>query len=334
LPDANRFRPGAFFGPDQAALSKQQGMTMSRKPRPRPSIHDIKPIAVPKIGHWIGGLALTIFAVVFLQVLVTNKNMQWRVVAEYMFSPAILSGLGMTLLLTVLAMVLGLAIGVVLAIMRLSASSVFQSVSWAWIWFFRGVPPLVQMIFWYNLALLLPEISIGIPFDGPKLLSWNTNELITPFSAAIMGLAFTESAYAAEMIRAGIQAINAGQTEAAATLGMTRGQALRRIVLPQALRIVIPPIGNDTISMLKFTSLVSVLALPDLLYSAQMVYARTYQTVPLLLVATIWYLVLTTVLTMVEHAVEHRLKSEHHTSARQSGGFFPFRLFGRQQEAV
>lgn len=307
---------------------------MSRKPRPRPSIHDIKPIAVPKIGHWIGGLALTIFAVVFLQVLVTNKNMQWRVVAEYMFSPAILSGLGMTLLLTVLAMVLGLAIGVVLAIMRLSASSVFQSVSWAWIWFFRGVPPLVQMIFWYNLALLLPEISIGIPFDGPKLLSWNTNELITPFSAAIMGLAFTESAYAAEMIRAGIQAINAGQTEAAATLGMTRGQALRRIVLPQALRIVIPPIGNDTISMLKFTSLVSVLALPDLLYSAQMVYARTYQTVPLLLVATIWYLVLTTVLTMVEHAVEHRLKSEHHTSARQSGGFFPFRLFGRQQEAV
>ena len=225
-----------------------------------------------------------------------------------MLNPAILSGLGMTLLLTFVAMILGLAIGIVLAIMRLSGSRVFQSVSWGWIWFFRGVPPLVQMIFWYNLALLLPEISIGIPFDGPKLLSWNTNALITPFSAAIMGLAFTESAYAAEMIRAGIQAVNVGQTEAAATLGMTRGQMLRRIVLPQALRIVIPPIGNDTISMLKFTSLVSVLALPDLLYSAQMVYARTYQTVPLLLVATIWYLVLTTILTVIEHAVEHRLK--------------------------
>jgi polar amino acid transport system permease protein len=267
-------------------------------------------------------------------VLVTNKNMQWSVVAEYMFSPAILSGLGMTLLLTFLAMVLGLAIGVVLAIMRLSASRVFQAVSWGWIWFFRGVPPLVQMIFWYNLALLLPEISIGIPFGGPKLLSWNTNQLITPFSAAIMGLAFTESAYAAEMIRAGIQAVNAGQTEAAATLGMKRGQTLRRIVLPQALRIVIPPIGNDTISMLKFTSLVSVLALPDLLYSAQMVYARTYQTVPLLLVATIWYLVLTTVLTLVEHAVEHRLKSEHHAGAKKAGGFFPFRLFARQREAI
>lgn len=306
---------------------------MSEKP-PRPSIHDLKPIAVPKIGHWVGGVALAILAVVFLQVLVTNQNMQWTVVAEYMFSPAILSGLGMTLLLTVLAMVLGLAIGVVLAIMRLSASRIFQSVSWGWIWFFRGVPPLVQMIFWYNLALLLPEISIGIPFGGPKLLSWNTNALITPFSAAIMGLAFTESAYAAEMIRAGIQAVSAGQTEAAATLGMTRGQTLRRIVLPQALRIVIPPIGNDTISMLKFTSLVSVLALPDLLYSAQMVYARTYQTVPLLLVATIWYLVLTTVLTVVEHSVENRLKAEHRAGAKKAGGFFPFRLFARQQEGL
>jgi polar amino acid transport system permease protein len=305
---------------------------MSKELSHRPSIHDLKPIAVPKIGHWIGGIVLAIFAAIFLQVLVTNKNMQWSVVAEYMFNPAILSGLGMTLLLTFIAMILGLAIGIVLAIMRLSSSRVFQSVSWGWIWFFRGVPPLVQLIFWYNLALLLPEISIGIPFDGPKLLSWNTNALITPFSAAIMGLAFTESAYAAEMIRAGIQAVNVGQTEAAATLGMTRGQTLRRIVLPQALRIIIPPIGNDTISMLKFTSLVSVLALPDLLYSAQMVYARTYQTVPLLLVATIWYLVLTTILTVVEHAVEHRLKSEH--NAKKSGRLFSFRLFARPQEAL
>ena len=301
--------------------------------RSHPSIHEVTAIAVPKIGHWIGGIALAVFAVIFLQVLLTNVNMQWRVVAQYMLNPAILSGLGMTLLLTALAMVLGLAIGVVLAIMRLSGSHVFQLASWGWIWFFRGVPPLVQMIFWYNLALLLPELSIGIPFGGPKLVSWNTNEVITPFSAAIMGLAFTESAYAAEMIRAGIQAVNTGQTEAAATLGMTREQTLRRIVLPQALRIVIPPIGNDTISMLKFTSLVSVLALPDLLYSAQMVYARTYQTVPLLLVATIWYLVLTTILTAVEHAIEHRLKAEHHSSKKTQTRTSLFRLFARQQEA-
>ena len=307
---------------------------MTEQQEPRPSIHDVKPIAVPKLGHWVGGIVLAVLAIVFLQVLVTNKNMQWSVVGQYMFNRAILSGLGMTLLLTFLAMILGLVIGIILAVMRLSDSRVFQAASWGWIWFFRGVPPLVQMIFWYNLALLLPELSVGIPFDGPKLISWQTNDLITPFSAAIMGLAFTESAYAAEMIRAGIQAVSTGQTEAAATLGMTRWQSLRRIVLPQALRIVIPPIGNDTISMLKFTSLVSVLALPDLLYSAQMVYARTYQTVPLLIVATIWYLVLTTVLTLVEQTVEHRLKSEPKRQTKQGRGFFAFRLFGRQQEIL
>ncbi|MFC3181396.1 amino acid ABC transporter permease [Cypionkella sinensis] len=290
----------------------------------RPSIHDIRPVPARNIGQWVGGIVLVALGLLFLQILMTNGNMKWPVVAQYMFDAKILAGLGMTLLLTVLAMVLGLALGMCLAIMRLSSGRVFQWVSWLWIWFFRGVPPLVQMIFWYNLALLLPEISIGIPF-GPKLVSWNTNDLITPFTAAIMGLAFTESAYAAEMIRAGIQAVNQGQTEAAATLGMTRVQVLRRIVLPQALRIVIPPIGNDTISMLKFTSLVSVLALPDLLYSAQMIYARTYQTIPLLIVATLWYLVLTTVLTVAEHMIEHRLKA----APGQKTRFWNLRFFPR-----
>lgn len=294
----------------------------------RPSIHDVRPVPVRNLAQWLGGAVLLVLGLLFFQLLVTNRNMKWPVVAEYLFDPKILSGLGMTLLLTVLAMVVGLAIGVVLAIMRLSTGRVFQAVSWAWIWFFRGVPPLVQMIFWYNLALLLPEISIGIPF-GPKLVSWNTNDLLTPFSAAIMGLAFTESAYAAEMIRAGIQAVSQGQTEAAATLGMTRGQTLRRIVLPQALRIVIPPIGNDTISMLKFTSLVSVLALPDLLYSAQMIYARTYQTIPLLIVATLWYLVLTTILTLAEHMIEHRLKAVPGERPRRP--WWQFGLFSRQR---
>jgi polar amino acid transport system permease protein len=280
----------------------------------RPSIHDVRPVPVRHYGQMAGAAILVALVLLFLQSLATNENLQWPVVGKYLFHPDILSGLGMTMLLTVLAMVIGLTIGVALAIMRLSTSKVFQSASWCWIWFFRGVPPLVQLIFWYNLALLLPELSIGIPF-GPKLAVWDTNDLINPFSAAILGLALTESAYAAEMIRAGIQAVSAGQVEACATLGMTRGQTLRRIVLPQALRIVIPPIGNDTISMLKFTSLVSVLALPDLLYSAQMIYARTYETIPLLVVATIWYLVLTTVLTVGEHAIEHRL--------REGSGFSP-----------
>ena len=265
-------------------------------------------VAIPRRhpGRWVGSALLIAVLAWFAQVLVTNANLQWDVVGAYLFHPDILAGLGRTLLLTALAMVIGLSIGTALAIMRLSRNAVFQTFSWGWIWFFRGVPPLVQLIFWYNLALLFPTIGIGIPF-GPQFVAWDTNQLITPFSAALLGLSFTESAYAAEMIRAGIQAVSRGQAEAAASLGMTGPQALRRIVLPQALRIVIPPIGNDTISMLKFTSLVSVLALPDLLYSAQMIYARTYQTIPLLLVATVWYLALSTLLTWVEHWIERRL---------------------------
>jgi polar amino acid transport system permease protein len=278
-----------------------------KTPARQPDIHSIKPVDVFHPSWWIGGALVLGLAVLFIRLLVTNENLQWSVVWQYLFSAEILAGLGRTLMLTFLSMILGLIIGTVIAVMRLSRNPVFQATSWAWIWFFRGVPPLVQLVFWYNLGLLIPEVSIGIPF-GPTLWSASTNSLITPLSAALLGLAFTESAYAAEMIRAGIQAINLGQTEAAATLGMTQAQTLRRIVLPQALRIIVPPIGNDTISMLKFTSLVSVLALPDLLYSAQMIYSRTYQTIPLLIVATIWYLVLSTILTLAEHYIEHRLK--------------------------
>ena len=266
----------------------------------------MKPIPLRHPWRWAGGAVLIGLAAAFLNLLVFNANMHWDVVGAYLFDAEILAGLGRTLLLTLLAMVIGLAVGMLLAVMRLSDDPVFQGASWAWIWFFRGVPPLVQLIFWYNLALLIPRIGLGLPF-GPGLVSWDTNALITPFSAAILGLSLTESAYAAEMIRAGIKAISTGQFEAADSLGMSRTQALRRIVLPQALRILIPPIGNDTISMLKFTSLVSVLALPDLLYSAQMIYSRTYQTIPLLIVVTIWYLVLSTVLTFVEHYIEHAM---------------------------
>ncbi|MFI6740396.1 amino acid ABC transporter permease [Nonomuraea sp. NPDC050451] len=256
---------------------------------------------------WAGGAALVLVIAAFAHLLVTNENLRWSVVLQYLFDAEILRGLLTTLELTVLAMVIGLATGILLAIMRLSANPLSRSVSWLWLWFFRGVPPLVQMVFWFNLATLIPVISIGVPF-GPTLAEWDTNTVISSFSAAILGLALTESAYAAEMIRAGIQAVSKGQTEAALAIGMSRYQVMRRVVLPQALRIVIPPIGNDLISMLKFTSLVSVLATPDLLYSAQMIYSRNYRTIPLLLVATIWYLVLTTLLTVAQQHVEQRLR--------------------------
>ncbi|MDB5551576.1 MAG: transporter permease [Rhizobium sp.] len=305
-----------------------------KTPADRPDIHAIKPTNVFYPSWWIGGGVVLVFLFLFVRLLVTNENLQWPVVAQYMFSPEILAGLGRTLFLTFVSMVLGLVIGTVIAIMRLSRNPVFQATSWMWIWFFRGVPPLVQLVFWYNLGLLIPTVSIGVPF-GPELWSAPTNQMITPLSAALLGLAFTESAYAAEMIRAGIQAVSSGQTEAAATLGMTQAQTLRRIVLPQALRIIIPPIGNDTISMLKFTSLVSVLALPDLLYSAQMIYSRTYQTIPLLIVATIWYLVLSTILTLIEHHIEHRLKEDVAMDYRKIlGSLFKSKFWGLRRELI
>ena len=296
--------------------------------RSLPSAAGMKPIPRKHPSWWIGSAILLLFVALFVKSLVVNDNLQWDVFAQYLFDGEIIAGLGRTLVLTALAMIIGLAIGVALAVMRLSRNPVFNWFSWVWIWFFRGVPPLVQLIFWYNLALLFPTIGLGIPF-GPQFVAWDTNALITPFSAAILGLSLTESAYAAEMIRAGIQAVSAGQAEAAASLGMTQAQSLRRIVLPQALRIVIPPIGNDTISMLKFTSLVSVLALPDLLYSAQMIYSRTYQTIPLLLVATFWYLVLSTALTLIEHQVERIMAADHlPVAARARTNWMKRMLFG------
>lgn len=268
---------------------------------------------------WVGSAALLLFLAGFIHLLVTNERLRWDVIWYYLWDPEILHGLLVTLELTCLAMIIGLAIGVVLAVMRLSRNPLFQAVSWLWIWFFRGVPPLVQLIFWFNLATLLPKITLGIPFIGPQIASLDTNTLISSFSAAILGLSFTESAYAAEMLRAGIMAVSKGQSEAARTLGMPEGMLMRHIVLPQALKIVIPPIGNDFISMLKFTSLVSVLATPDLLYSAQMIYSRNYQTIPLLLVATLWYLVLTTLFTLIQQRIEravHRRPGEGRAGPR------------------
>lgn len=276
---------------------------------------------------WVGTVVLVAFIASFVHMLVTNERLRGDVIWYYLWDPEILHGLLVTMELTVLAMVIGLIIGVLLAIMRLSENPLFKAVSWLWIWFFRGVPPLVQMIFWFNLATLVPNITIGIPFIGPQIASYDTNTLISSFAAAILGLAFTESAYAAEMLRAGIMAVSKGQAEAARTLGMPEAMVMRRIILPQAVKIVIPPIGNDFISMLKFTSLVSVLATPDLLYSAQMIYSRNYQTIPLLLVATIWYLVLTTLFTLVQQRIERTVyrKPDQARGASQNGrfGFLP-----------
>ena len=266
---------------------------------------EIKAIPVRHPGRWVAAAIVVFVGVALGKSIATNKRFQWAVVRHYFRSNQILHAILVTIELTVLAMVIGIVLGTVLAVMRLSPNPLVSSASWLYIWFFRGTPVLVQILFWYNIAALYPRLSLGIPF-GPQFVHFSANTLIKTFVAGVLALGLNEGAYMAEIVRAGIISVEEGQTEAAQSLGMTRLQTMRRIVLPQAMRVIIPPTGNETISMLKTTSLVSVIALapPELLGSVQEVYDRTYQVIPLLLVASIWYLIVTTVLTVGQYYLE------------------------------
>lgn len=258
-------------------------------------------------GMWAATAVVAVLVALGIKALVTNDAFQWNVVGHYLFNPAILTGLGLTAELTVVAMVIGLLLGTALALMRLSNNPLLSTVSWAYTWFFRSVPVLVQLIFWYNFGALYATITAKVPF-GPTLFSANTNQLITPLTAAIAGLGLSQAAYTAEVIRAGIVAVPPGQARAATALGMSPSLTFRRIVFPQAMKLIIPPIGNEVISMTKNTSLVSVLALAELLYSAQVIYSRTYQTIPLLIVASLWYLAVVSVLSVGQYLLERRYR--------------------------
>jgi polar amino acid transport system permease protein len=291
----------------------------------------------PKRHIWriVGGVVLLSIAATLLRSVVENPNFQWHVVAEYLFAGIILHGLVTTLLLTSLTMIIGILGGTMLALMRVAENPLIQICASGYIWLFRGTPLLVQLLFWYNLAALYPVYRLGIPFLAPDLWHGSVNDLITPISAAVLGLGLNEAAYMAEIVRAGIASVDPGQTEAAKAIGMRRAQIMRRIVLPQAWRFILPPTGNQVIGTLKTTSLVSVISLSDLLYSAQTIYSRTFQTVPLLVVACFWYLVATTVLTGLQKLMEHRagrhgisatwqtpraMASSASAQARQAGG--------------
>ena len=238
-----------------------------------------------------------------ISILVTNENFEWATVFQYLFSEQVLAGVVVTLWLTAVSMTLGIALGTVLAVMRLSTYAVFRYSAGVYIWFFRGVPVLVQLIFWFNLSSLFPTIDFGLPFMTP-LFSLDANELITRTTAAILGLALCEAAYMAEIVRAGIESVGNGQSEAASALGMSPWLTFRRIVLPQATRVIIPPTGNELINLLKGTSLVSVLAISDLLYAVQTIYSQNFLTIPLLITATIWYLAITSVLNVIQSRIE------------------------------
>jgi polar amino acid transport system permease protein len=233
-----------------------------------------------------------------------SPNVQRGAIAHYLFVPLTLRGVLVTIELTAIAMSIGVVGGVLLAVMRLSKNPVLVGISWLYIWFFRGTPQLVQILFWGFLGALFPTITLGLPFIHVVLFSGETSRLVSAFTAALLGLGLNEAAFAAEIVRGGILSVDHGQTEAALSVGMSDTQTLRKIVLPQAMRMIIPPMGNETIGMLKTTSLVSVISGHDLLTNLQNVYEQTYQVIPLLIVASLWYLALTTLLSIGQYFLE------------------------------
>lgn len=275
-------------------------------------------VALKHRDRWIiGALALAVFAWL-LSSLATNPNIKWDKVAEYLFFPKIIDGIWVTIMISVVATVLGLVLGILLAIMKLSHNPVLNWLSTLYIWFFRGTPVLVQLIFWYNLAFLFPRLIIKIPFTNIGYW-WDTNDVMTGFNAALLGLGLNLAAYFAETVRAGIQAVDKGQTEAAYALGMTPVKRMRVIVLPQALRIIIPPTGNEFISMLKTTSLVYVVAGNDLMTNASQIYKQNNLIMELLIVASLWYMVMTAIATFFQSKLETRYGAEAVRLVRRPG---------------
>jgi polar amino acid transport system permease protein len=266
---------------------------------------DIEAVPVRRPGRWIAAVIVIVIAASIVRAVIVNKHFQWSVVGHYMLDSRVLHGVLVTLELTVICMAIGIVLGIVFAVMRQSPNPIVAGASWLYIWFFRGTPLLVQLLFWYNIAALFPTIDLGVPF-GPSFIHAHSNTLVTTFAAALLGLGLNEGAYMAEIVRAGIISVSEGQTEAAMSLGLSRLQTMRLIVLPQAMRVILPPTGNETISMLKNTSLVSVIAYTELLYSVQQVYDVTYQTIPLLIVASIWYLVMTSIAYVGQFFIERR----------------------------
>lgn len=235
---------------------------------------------------------------------VINWRFSWNVVFHYFTVTEILQGLGRTILLTIISMAIGITLGVTIAIMRLSKSRLLSSTAWTYTWFFRGTPVYVQLIFWFNIAAIYPMITFGLPFMHATFFHLNTVTFFTPFTAGIIGLGLNEGAYMSEIARSGLIAVDEGQIEAASAIGMTRAQTLRLVILPQAMRVIIPPTGNEVISMLKTTSLVSSIGVIELLGAAQNIYSATYQVVPMLIVASLWYLAITTVLSIGQYYLE------------------------------
>ncbi len=277
----------------------------------------------------VGALAI-LFVVWVLSLFVFNERILWSEVAHYFFYSTILSGIANTLWISVIATLVGLVLGVLLAIMKLSHNPVLRAISEVYLWIFRGTPVLVQLVFWFNLAFLLPYLIVKIPFTMIGVF-WETNALIGPTEAAILGLGLNMAAYFAETVRAGIQAVDVGQTEAALAGGLTRRQTMRLVVLPQALRIIIPPTANEFISMLKTTSLVMIVAGHDLMTNAAIIYKQNNLIIELLIVVSIWYMIMTAIATFLQSLLEKRFGKDRVRSTR--GATWAQNLVGRMSRS-
>ena len=277
---------------------------------------EIRAIPVRHPGRWVAVAILAVLAAMFVNMLVTNKAFQWGFMADNLFAPPVREGVRTTIILTVLAMAIGIALGIVLAVMRLSPNPILSGAAWVYTWFFRAVPRIVLAILFGNMAILYSRVDVGFPFDrqvaallgldiSGRVFGVDTTTFLTGFMAGLLALALSEAAYMAEIVRAGMLSIDPGQTEAAQSLGMTRGLMLRRITLPQAMRVIIPPTGNETIALLKDTALVAYVPVTnELFFQLQAIGTRTFQVFPMLVAACLWYLALTSVLMVGQRFIE------------------------------
>ncbi|MGO1591825.1 MAG: amino acid ABC transporter permease [Ancrocorticia sp.] len=293
----------------------------------------IKAKPVKHWGRWVSAAVVAVLAAMMANGLITNQNFHWDIVLATLFRPEIFKAIGWTLLLTVVSMVIGIALAVTLAIMRRSENPILRWVSMAYIWFFRGTPIYTQLIFWGLIGVLYPRMSLGIPF-GPEFFEFRTYDVITAGVAAMLGLGLNEAAYLSEIVRSGLNSVDVGQEEAARAVGMNERKILQRIVIPQAMRVIVPPTGNETISMLKTTSLVT--AVPFTLELTRVTNdmgTHSLLQIPYLVVAAIWYLVITSIL-MVGQAQLERYYGKGTQSERKLGRRAGVRQRSTRQEAI
>ncbi|MGO1283880.1 MAG: amino acid ABC transporter permease [Brachybacterium sp.] len=303
-PETARRTPSATPATGHAPARGPHEMSCPNGQEPPEDLSHLRVVPARHPGRVVLAVAVGLVVAAVLYSFVTNPRWEWGVVAQWFFAESIIRGLLETLKLTVLAGALGFGLGLLPALMRLSKSPLISSVSWTFSWVFRSTPLLVQLLLWYNLGYLYEQVRLGIPFTDATFFEARTSDLMTPMLAAVLGLGLHQAAYSAELIRGGILSVDQGQLEAASALGIPARDRSLRIVLPQAMRAILPPAFNEIIGLVKGTSIVYVLAHAELFFTIQLIYGRTQQVLPMLLVATVWYVVITSALSVGQYYIE------------------------------